>query len=56
MIDDIEDESKERRGKPCSYLLHGLDKSINSANLMYFLPFQKLLSKISNEDKKKKIL
>jgi geranylgeranyl diphosphate synthase type I len=38
MVDDIEDASEMRRGKPCSYRLFGVDVAVNAGNLMYFLP------------------
>ena len=38
IVDDIEDSSLTRRGKPSVHLLHGVDLSINMGNLMYFLP------------------
>jgi len=46
IIDDIEDRSEFRRGKPCTYKIFGLDISINAGNLMYFLP---LLTLIKND-------
>jgi geranylgeranyl diphosphate synthase type I len=48
MIDDIEDQSELRRGKPCTYKLFGLDIAINSGNAMYYLP---VLSLIKNRGK-----
>ncbi len=48
MIDDIEDQSELRRGKPCTYRIFGLDIAINSGNAMYYLP---LLSLIKNRKK-----
>ncbi|MDH5448048.1 MAG: polyprenyl synthetase family protein [Candidatus Bathyarchaeota archaeon] len=48
MVDDIEDQSELRRGKPCTYKLFGLDIAINSGNAMYYLP---LLSLVKNRDK-----
>lgn len=48
MIDDIEDESELRRGKPCTYKLFGLDVAINAGNAMYYLP---LLALIKNRNK-----
>jgi geranylgeranyl pyrophosphate synthase len=48
MIDDIEDQSKLRRGKPCTYKLFGLDVAINAGNAMYYLP---LLSLVKNRGK-----
>ena len=38
MVDDCEDDSKERRGKPCTHLIYGIDTAINDGNIMYFLP------------------
>lgn len=43
MIDDIEDQSKLRRGKPCTYRLFGLDIAINAGNAMYYLPLLPLI-------------
>jgi geranylgeranyl pyrophosphate synthase len=48
MIDDIEDQSELRRGKPCTYKLFGLDIAINTGNAMYYLP---LLPLIKNRNK-----
>lgn len=48
MIDDIEDSSELRRGKPCTYKLFGLDIAVNVGNTMYYLP---LLTLIKNKDK-----
>ena len=48
MIDDIEDSSEERRGKPCSYLIYGLDIAINAGNTMYYLPLLPLIRNTAN--------
>lgn len=48
MIDDVEDRSELRRGKPCTYRLFGLDVAVNAGNAMYYLP---LLSLIRNKDR-----
>jgi geranylgeranyl pyrophosphate synthase len=48
MVDDIEDQSELRRGKPCTYKLFGLDIAINAGNAMYYLP---LLPLIKNQRK-----
>ncbi len=42
-VDDIEDRSELRRGKPCSYLIYGLDVAINTGNMMYYLPLLPLI-------------
>jgi geranylgeranyl diphosphate synthase type I len=47
-VDDIEDRSELRRGKPCTYLMYGVDIAINTGNTMYYLP---LLPLIKNRDK-----
>jgi len=38
IIDDIEDASVLRRGKPAAHVTYGTDISINAGNLLYFLP------------------
>lgn len=48
IIDDIEDSSDMRRGKPCLHKIFGVDIAINAGNAMYFLP---LLSFIKNKNK-----
>lgn len=48
IIDDIEDASEYRRGKPCTYKIYGLDIAINAGNAMYYLP---LLPMIENREK-----
>ncbi len=47
MIDDIEDSSESRRGKPCTHKLFGLDIAINAGNEMFYLP---LLTLIKNKE------
>lgn len=52
MVDDIEDSSELRRGKPCTYRIYGLDIAINAGNAMYYLPLMPLIAnkrKISAE-------
>ncbi len=52
IVDDIEDTSQYRRGKPCTYKIYGLDIAINAGNAMYYLPLLPLLenkNKISPE-------
>lgn len=48
IIDDIEDASEYRRGKPCTYKIYGLDIAINAGNAMYYLP---LLPLMENREK-----
>jgi len=38
VIDDIEDSSELRRGKPCLHLVYPPDLAINCGNAMYYLP------------------
>lgn len=38
IIDDLEDSSELRRGKPCTYKLFGSDIAINAGNFMYYAP------------------
>ena len=45
LIDDIEDSSDLRRGKPCTYKLYGLDVAINAGNIMYYVPLLPLMEK-----------
>jgi geranylgeranyl pyrophosphate synthase len=48
MVDDVEDDSTFRRGKPCTHKIFGIDIAVNAGNAMYFLP---LLPLIENKDK-----
>jgi geranylgeranyl pyrophosphate synthase len=48
LVDDIEDRSELRRGKPCTYILYGIDVAVNTGNAMYYLP---LLPLIKSRDK-----
>jgi len=41
LIDDIEDNSKLRRGVPVAHLIFGIPATINCANYMYFQALQK---------------
>lgn len=43
IIDDIEDGSLLRRGKPAAHCIFGTPSSINSANYVYFLALQKVI-------------
>jgi len=45
IIDDIEDASELRRGKPCTYKVFGLDIAINAGNAMYYLPLLPMVEK-----------
>ncbi len=45
IIDDIEDSSELRRGKPCTYRIFGVDLAVNAGNAMYYLPLLPLMEK-----------
>jgi geranylgeranyl diphosphate synthase type I len=45
MVDDIEDDSELRRGKPCSHKIYGVDIAVNAGNAMYYLPLLPLMEK-----------
>ncbi len=45
VVDDIEDSSEIRRGKPCTYKIFGLDIAVNAGNAMYYLPLVPLMNK-----------
>lgn len=45
IIDDIEDSSSLRRGKPCTYRVFGVDVAVNAGNAMYYLPLLPLMEK-----------
>ncbi|KAM5464534.1 geranylgeranyl pyrophosphate synthetase [Microsporum ferrugineum] len=47
MLDDIEDNSKLRRGKPSTHLIYGAAQTINSANYVFVNTFAEL-SNLSN--------
>ena len=43
-IDDIEDNSKLRRGIPVAHSIYGVAQAINSANYVYFLALEKIMA------------
>jgi geranylgeranyl diphosphate synthase type 3 len=43
LIDDIEDGSNLRRGKPTAHLIYGIPFTINSSNYIYFKSFNELI-------------
>lgn len=43
IIDDIEDQSEMRRGKPCLHKIFGQDIAINAGNFLYYLPLFALI-------------
>ena len=42
LIDDVEDGSALRRGKPAAHLRYGLGQTINAANYVYFKAYEQL--------------
>jgi len=52
MVDDVEDNSDSRRGKPCTHKIFGVDIAINTGNLMYYLPYL-ILKKVDLDNKTK---
>ncbi len=51
MVDDIEDNSDLRRGKPCIHKIFGNDIAINAGNAMYFLPLLTIIKNTKIDDK-----
>jgi geranylgeranyl pyrophosphate synthase len=37
MVDDVEDDSRMRRGRPCTHVKYGVDVAVNAGNAMYYL-------------------
>ncbi|MEM1937551.1 MAG: polyprenyl synthetase family protein [Candidatus Caldarchaeum sp.] len=50
MVDDVEDSSLLRRGKPCIHHIYGVDIAVNAGNALYYLPVY-LLTKRADERK-----
>lgn len=42
-VDDVEDNSDLRRGKPCIHRIYGVDIAINMGNTLYYLPLVQLM-------------
>ncbi len=51
-VDDVEDESEFRRGKPCIHRIYGVDIAINMGNTMYYYPLL-VLDKMNIPQEKK---
>ncbi|WWC85164.1 uncharacterized protein L201_000021 [Kwoniella dendrophila CBS 6074] len=54
LMDDVEDNSELRRGLPVAHTIYGIPQTINTANYVYFLAMQELLSLRSNNSNKGK--
>lgn len=54
IVDDIEDNSDLRRGKPVLHKLFGVDIAVNAGNTIYFLPYAAIQnSSLPSETKRK---
>ncbi len=54
IIDDIEDKSELRRGKPSLHKIFGIDIALNAGNFLYFLPL--LILREKREIKTKRLI
>ncbi|OCF55052.1 geranylgeranyl diphosphate synthase, type III [Kwoniella mangroviensis CBS 10435] len=54
LMDDVEDNSELRRGLPVAHTIYGIPQTINTANYVYFLAMQELLSLRDTTSKGKK--
>lgn len=52
LIDDVEDDSKLRRGSPAAHTIFGLGTTINSSNYVYFQAL-KIASEMDNRSAKR---
>jgi len=43
IVDDLEDSSELRRGKPCTYKTFGIDIAVNAGNALYYIPLRVLM-------------
>lgn len=48
LVDDVEDNSEMRRGRPATHKIYGTDLAINTGNLMYYLPLRVLYKNTMN--------
>jgi geranylgeranyl pyrophosphate synthase len=55
-VDDVEDGSEFRRGRPCIHRIYGEDIAINMGNTMYYLPLLVLSEVAIPDEKRLKIL
>lgn len=52
IVDDIQDQSTQRRGGPCSHLIHGVPQCINAGTMAYFIAEQ-AIRKLSLTDRQR---
>ncbi len=55
IVDDIQDESLERRGRPCLHRLYGIPLALNAGNWLYFWAYAQLNRLSVSVEKKDKI-
>jgi len=55
MVDDVEDNSVLRRGKPSTHILYGVDVAVNAGNAMYYIPLVLLFGPGLSDKKKLEI-
>ncbi len=53
MVDDVEDGSVMRRGKPSTHMIFGVDVAVNAANAMYYIPLVVLQRENNLKDSQK---
>jgi geranylgeranyl pyrophosphate synthase len=51
MADDLEDQSLQRRGQPCTYLKYGVDYAVNASSFMYYAPIARIEQFIPDQSK-----
>ncbi len=51
-VDDIEDGSDTRRGRPASHLIYGVDIALNCGNTLYYLPLKVFMNSRGKFDDK----
>jgi geranylgeranyl diphosphate synthase type I len=51
IVDDVEDSSQLRRGKPCIHHIYGVDVAVNAGNALYYLPVYLLMQSVSGKTK-----
>jgi len=49
LVDDIQDNSELRQGRPCAHVVYGLPATLNAANYIYFLLLEKMLDEYPPE-------
>ncbi len=49
IVDDVEDSSQLRRGKPCIHHIYGVDIAVNAGNALYYLPVYLLMQSVGGK-------